>query len=214
MTEAQVQGKIGLVENEKKYQDYIIGRLREDPKVGSIELWESAEVCYRDLKTGSLDILFVDIMLPQMNGVELVRMLSEKYNELKMVMISNMTSEKLIFDSLKAGALGYIYKAELEGIVDVASQIMNGGAIISPTIALHVLENFKKPADIRPENNLSERERQVLELLVSGIPPKDIGGTLQISIDTTRNHIKKIYKKLNVNSKVEMMRRASDLGFF
>ena len=123
-----------------------------------------------------------------------------------------MTSEKMIFDALKAGALGYIYKDELETINDVVSQVMSGGAIITPTIALRVLDTFKQPIKFKPETDLTKREKQVLGLLVSGVKTKDAATTLQISHDTIRNHIKNIYKKLNVNSKVEMMRKASDMG--
>ena len=203
--------RIGLVENEKKYRDFIQKKLESEENVKSFQAWTSAEEFLRDKNASDLDLVFIDVMLTHMDGVELTAHITKKHPHINKVILSNMSSEEIIFQALKNGAIGYVLKSELDDINNVLRIIMSGGAIITSTIALHVLKSFsKEPETDQP--TLTEREKQTLELLVRGLTKKKAAERMGISEDTLRWHAKNIYKKLNVSTKLELYKKYEDMG--
>lgn len=151
------------------------------------------------------DVVLMDINLPGMSGIEGVRILKADLPETDFIMLTIQEDEDSIFDSLCAGASGYLLKdtppAELlEAICDVH----NGGSPMSGAIARKVIASFRKPL----ESPLSPRETEVLERLCDGGNYRDIADALYISGDTVRAHIKNIYRKLHVNSRAEAVKKA------
>ena len=206
--------KIGVVENEDKYRNYIIEILNSLPQVAWTCSWPGAEQFWRDNKKNDIDLLFLDINLNGMDGTELLGLFKEKNSVIKIVMLSNIQNDEIVIDSLKAGADGFILKSELENISEVIDTTMSGGAVITPTIALRVFNSFRNQKDIEDLPKLTMRERQSLELLVTGASIKQVAAVMKISDNTLRNHIRNIYKKMNVRNKIEMMHRARDMGIF
>lgn len=202
---------VGLVENEKRYRDYICEILNHDNRIASVITWKSAEEYWRDERGFNLNLIFIDILLNHMNGVELNRLINERNPEILKVMLTNIDSEEMIFKALRYGAVGYILKSELDDITSAIQIIAHGGAIISPTIACRVLNTFnEKPVD-DGSPKLTTRERQVLEQLIQGMTKKKAADCLGISEETLRWHVKNIYRKLNVTSKLEMIRKSEQL---
>ncbi|MBL7972331.1 MAG: response regulator transcription factor [Prolixibacteraceae bacterium] len=163
-----------------------------------------------ELKAWNPDVILMDIDMPGINGLEGLRQVREVNQDIKILMLTVFDDNKNVFEALKNGANGYLLKKTppaklLEYIGDVAS----GGAPMTSSIASQVLKMFAEmPQQTNNEYNLSEREKQVLQLLVNGYSYKMIAGEMFIAIDTVRSHIKKIYEKLQVNSKSEAVAKA------
>lgn len=165
----------------------------------------SAELFLKSVDDVAPDVVLMDIQLPKMNGIDAVKELKLKRRHIEVLMLTVHQNDKLVFDSLCAGASGYLVKNTPPAkIVDAIQEAMRGGAPMSSQVARMVVGSFRKKQD----NLLSQRERDVLEQLCEGKSYKSIGDTLFISQDTVRSHIKSIYKKLEVNSKGEAVAKA------
>lgn len=147
------------------------------------------------------DIVLMDVRMPGMNGVEATALIKKIDPSIKVIIQTVVEDEETIFSSLRAGAEGYILKSTLgDKIIQSIRDVYNGGAVITPSIALRVTKYFNSSSVIREENNLSDREKEVLKLLTDGMSYKMVATTLGISYNTVNSHIRKIYQKLSVNS--------------
>ncbi len=203
--------QVGIVENDENFRQQILKTLESIPEVGGVFHWESAESFWTDDKGRNLDILFLDIMLTGMNGVELAGRISERDPDINKIMLTNMNSDELIYESLRNGAIGYILKSELKDIADIIDTVLKGGAIITPTIAFRVLNTFKQK-DNSSLGKLTPKERQILDEMVKGKTIGRVAEFLSVSKYTVQHHVKNIYKKLNVHNRAELVRKASDIG--
>ncbi len=167
--------------------------------------FSNAEEFLTNLDSVDPELVLMDIQLPGMSGIDAVRRLKEKNPEAEALMLTVYQDDKLVFDSLCAGASGYLVKSTPpEKIVESIREVLNGGAPMSTQIARMVVSSFQK----KNESGLTEREYDVLDQLCKGKSYKNIGDALFISQDTVRSHIKSIYKKLEVNSKSEAVVKA------
>lgn len=167
--------------------------------------FESAELFLKEVGNVAPDVVLMDIQLPKMNGIEAVRELKSRYRHIEVLMLTVHQNDKLVFDSLCAGASGYLVKNTPPAkIVDAIQEALRGGAPMSSQVARMVVRSFRQNQD----SQLTQRERDVLEQLCEGKSYRSIGDTLFISQDTVRSHIKSIYKKLEVNSKSEAVAKA------
>jgi DNA-binding NarL/FixJ family response regulator len=158
------------------------------------------------------DIIFMDIQLPGISGIEAVILLRQHFPSIKIVMQTIFENDDKIFASICAGASGYILKSTPPAkYLEAIQEAFNGGAPITPGIALRVLSIFKKLAEAPPKQaymELSEREKEMLQYLVNGLSYKQIASNCNITYDTVRFHIKNIYSKLHVSSTAEAVAKA------
>lgn len=173
----------------------------------TMQLIASFENCNKlisDIETTIPDVVLMDIDMPSLNGIDAVKLLRSKFPELPVLMLTGFEDDEKVFASLCAGANGYILKnANMESLIQYLNEVKDGGAPMTPVIARKVLTQFAKlqPAQSSNENyNLSNREKEVLQLLVKGKSYKMIAEALNLSYETVHSHIKKIYHKLQVNS--------------
>lgn len=163
----------------------------------------------------NLDVILMDIQMPEMNGIEATRIITQRYPHIKIIMLTVLDDENHIFQAIQAGANGYILKDEppqklLSGILE----ILQGGAPMSAGIALKALRMLRNPLENTeiqtPSENidLSARETDVLQHLSKGFDYKQIAENLHISPSTVRKHIENIYQKLQVHNKVEAIQKA------
>jgi len=164
-----------------------------------------------NLKKITPQVVLMDIQMPGMNGVDAVKMIKENFPETKIIMQTVVEDETKIFASICNGASGYLLKNTtpfrlLQSIVEVHE----GGAPMTPSIAQKVLEKFRinSPVSSKELDDLSHREKEILECLVEGMSYKMIASSCRISIDTVRHHIRNIYEKLHVGSKSEAVIKA------
>jgi DNA-binding NarL/FixJ family response regulator len=157
------------------------------------------------------DVVLMDIEMPGMSGIEGVKILHEIKPELKVLMQTIFEENEKIFQSICAGASGYILKnTSPSRILEAIKETYEGGAPMSPAIATKVLKMMQLQNGSLKNNsfNLSEREKEVLSCLVKGMSYKLIADACFISIDTVRGHIRNIYDKLHVHSKSEAVAKA------
>ena len=156
------------------------------------------------------DIVLMDIDMPGDNGIEALKKIREVDTEVKVVMLTVFDDNKNIFEAIKSGANGYLLKkTQPARLLEYLEDAYSGGAPMTASVATQVLKMFSAIHKHRGEDyHLSDREKEVLQLLVNGYSYKMIAAEMFISIDTVRSHIKKVYEKLHVNSKSEAVAKA------
>ena len=171
-------------------------------------LYASAEDALRLLPDAPPTVALVDINLPHMNGIECIRRLKLQCPDLLCLILTSYDNHASIFDALKAGANGYLLKRTPPAeIVAAIQQVCDGGSPMSPHIARQVVSFFHRTSAPRNQAALTDREREVIELLASGSMYKEIAESLAITLETVRSHVKKIYDKLHAHSRTEAVRK-------
>jgi DNA-binding NarL/FixJ family response regulator len=172
----------------------------------------AAEEALAELPALRPQVVLMDINLPGMSGVECVPRIVERLPETHILMLTVYDDTDAIFESLAAGAGGYLLKPVRRAqLLDAIRDVLRGGAPMSSTIARCVVQAFRKPAPARPPDGeisqLSPREREILELLAQGLLLKEIAQHFGVSHATVQTHIGRIYKKLHVHSRAQAVAR-------
>ncbi len=165
----------------------------------------NAEEALGEIPAVKPDAVLMDINLPGSSGIECVATLKNRYPRMLFLMCTSHEDNDKIFDSLKAGASGYILKNEGPArIMNALEELFNGGSPMSTTIARKVVDSFKS---IGTENallhKLTAREKEVLDYLSKGMINKELADVLKLSVATVRTHVQNIYEKLQVNTRIE-----------
>lgn len=165
----------------------------------------------KDIAKCTPDLVLMDIDMPNVNGIEGVQKIRTKYPDLTILMQTVFEEDEKVFESIRAGATGYILKkAQPAELIRAMEEALNGGAPMTPSIARQVLrfvsstESRKKHVDFK----LTPRETEILQLMVQGLSYKMIAAKCDISLPTVNSHIQNIYSKLHVNSAVEAVTAA------
>lgn len=161
-----------------------------------------------------VDLILMDIEMPEMNGIEATTEVKKRYPQIKIVMLTVFDNDENIFNSIKAGADGYLLKeVDPQTLYNGIIETLNGGAAMTPSIALKTLRLLRNPVEFQfqkeeEEIKLSAREIDVLEQLSKGLSYTLIAENLFLSPSTVRKHIENIYKKLQVHNKLEAIQKA------
>lgn len=169
-------------------------------------------------ENSEIDLILMDIEMPFMNGIEATGIIKQKYPHIKIVMITIYDDDEHIFNAIRAGADSYILKeTKAEKIYETLNDTLNGGAVMSPSIAFKALQALKRSTvsisvKVSDSSELTDREIEVLEYLSEGYTNKRIAETLFISPFTVKRHIENIYRKLQVQNRVELVDKAKREG--
>ncbi|NUY81827.1 response regulator transcription factor [Flavobacterium sp. MAH-1] len=162
----------------------------------------------------NVDLILMDVEMPKMNGVQATSAVKAKYPHIKIIMLTVFDNDENIFNSIKAGADGYLLKeVNPKDLHQGILETLNGGAAMNPSIALKTLKLLRNPFDFgnkaqTEDIKLSSREIEVLEQLSKGLNYNNIADNLFLSPSTVRKHIENIYTKLQVHNKLEAIQKA------
>jgi DNA-binding NarL/FixJ family response regulator len=196
---------VAIVDDERKLCESIAAFVNGSPGFKCMSSYHSAEAALEHLPADRPDVVLMDINMTGMNGVECVRRLKGLVPELKIMMLTVYEDADQIFRALSAGASGYMLKRSTPAkLLEAIKELHEGGSPMSSSIARKVVASFQKSGQIREEKiNLSPREQTVLESMAKGLTYKQTADHLEISIDTVRTHVRRIYEKLHVKSNTE-----------
>ena len=163
----------------------------------------------KNLKKITPDVVLMDIQLQDMLGIQVIEEIKNSLPNSQFIMCTSFEDDEKIFSSLRAGATGYLIKGEsMDRILSSIREINSGGAPMSFSIAKRVLQHFQKTKSYNCElDALTKAEAEILELLAHGFLYKEIAYKKCISIDTVKKHINNMYRKLQVNNKMEAVNK-------
>ncbi len=162
-----------------------------------------------EIKSYNPDFILMDIDMPGMSGIEAVQKIRQFNTKVPIVMLTVFDDNSHVFEALQAGASGYLLKKHISTrLFDAIQEVLEGGAPMSPSIARMVLASMQQKPAVENPYQLTAREKEILTSLSKGNSYKMIASEFDISIDTVRTHIKKIYEKLHVHSQTEAVSKA------
>ena len=204
---------IAIVDDDDSVRRSLTGMLQRTHGIKCIGDFESAEKALAEIPRLAPQILLMDINLPGMDGVECVRRLASLAPQTRIIMLTVHDDTNAIFNSLAAGASGYLLKpVRAAELVAAVRDIFAGGAPMTSNIARKVVQSFKQnPPASQATEGLSPRELAVLECLTQGFVYKEIAEHLEISYSTVRTHIERIYEKLHVRSRSQAVAKFHQL---
>jgi len=200
---------LAIIEDDDKVRLYLAEQIRLRLDVERLEEFANAEDALQQLTINPVDIALFDIQLPGMNGIECIKRLKIIHPRLQVMALTVYDNTDVVFDALKAGASSYILKNTVpEKIMEAIRELYEGGSPISSQIARKVIEAFQvKKTSNEYFQTLSRREQEILEQLSRGFRYKEIADKFYVSVETVRTHVRNIYEKLQVNSRVEALKK-------
>jgi DNA-binding NarL/FixJ family response regulator len=197
--------RVSIVEDDQRIRASLSLLVESSPGFCCLGAYGTGEEALKQIPGNLPEVVLMDINLPSMSGVDCVRQLKNLLPAIQVVMLTVYNDTDLIFQALRAGASGYLLKGvKPSKILEAIEEVKHGGAPMSSYIARKVVQSFQKPQPLsQPADNLSQRERQVLDYVAQGYINKEIADALAISLETVRSHLKSIYDKLHVRSRTE-----------
>lgn len=202
--------QVWIIEDEDHYRNQLKKLINLDEWIECTKSFESFEVARPCFEKEPLpDILLLDLNLPGMHGLEVIRELSQTYPSIQILVLTVDASRKVVFDSISAGASGYLLKNDpYEDILRGVHQVLDGGAPLSASIASYMLETFKGGSAKSADEELSDREIEILQMLADGKTRKEIADILCVATTTVDYHLRSIYSKLHVHSAAGVVGKA------
>jgi DNA-binding NarL/FixJ family response regulator len=204
MTHPAARIRVSIVDDDAPTRRILMDMITGAPRLEFASQHASTESALESIAEAKPDVVLMDINVPALNGVECVRRLKPKLPHTQFLMLTVYEDADHIFAALTAGATGYLLKSTRRAeLLAAINQIMEGGSPMSSGIARKVVQSFTKPvgAATNPLEELSPREKSVLELLTKGYLYKEIAESLGVSVPTVSTYIRRIYEKLQVHSR-------------
>ena len=201
--------RVALVEDDRGTREGLVGLLRHAPDVACLGAFESTEEAEREIPRLLPDVVLMDINLRGENGIACVARLKHAHPQLTFLMLTTYDDSELIFESLCAGASGYLLKRSAgTELLSAIEEGHRGGAPMSMQIARKVVTHFHQHESPCEAGQLTARETEILGLLIKGLTGPRIAERLGISHGTVRTHLHAIYGKLHIQSRIEAMARS------
>lgn len=199
---------VAIVEDIREIREGLKLLIDSSDGFSCIDTYASAEEALEQLPERQPDVVLVDIQLPGLSGIECVRRLKPQCSSTQFIMSTVYEDDENIFESLKAGASGYLLKKiSPEKILDAITEVYNGGSPMSSQIARKVIASFQHKNSIDEADMLTPKEREILKALSKGLRYKEIAAEMNISMETVRSHARHIYEKLHVQSRTEALNK-------
>ncbi len=198
-----------ILDDDREYRALLADFLNATEGFRCVGTYKDCDQAVKSIEVDLPDVLLLDIEMPVRSGIEALKIIKFHYPTVKVLMLTVYSDNEKIFQSLRAGAVGYLLKkSPKEKLLEAIRDAFEGGAPFSGEVAQKVLLYFQNPSGHADFSILSDRERQVLEDLVEGHGTKAIAERLFVSTHTVRFHLHNIYVKLHVNSRAEAIAKA------
>ncbi|MFZ5808523.1 MAG: response regulator [Chloroflexota bacterium] len=203
-----------IVDDQQIIREGISGMLQRESELELVAVAENGEEAMRLATELKPDIILMDLRMPIMDGVEAIRRIRPISPETKFIILTVYNNDEFIFEGIRAGARAYLMKdISKEELVNVIKEVAQGKAYLQPELTNKLIERISELPEISPAaTRFSEREMDVLRLLVEGKSNKEIATGLSLSEHTVKTHIANIFSKLEVNSRAEAVTRAIQKG--
>ena len=200
---------IAIIEDDDKIRTYLVKQMRLNMETGDIFEFSNGEQAVKELSIEPFEIALFDINFPGIDGIECIRKLKLIHPRMQFMVLTIYDNADNIFKALRAGANSYILKSTPpDRVIEAIHELYNGGSPISSEIARKVIEAFQvKENGNEYFQHLSKREQEMLEQLSHGFRYKEIADNLFVSTETVRTHIRNIYEKLQVNSRIQALKK-------
>jgi DNA-binding NarL/FixJ family response regulator len=197
--------KVGIVEDNKTLREGFETLLNRTPGFQCICTCDTVAEALRKIPKAQPDVILMDIQLPDSTGVECTAKIKEQMPAVHIVILTVYEDSERIFQALRAGACGYLLKrAQPEMVIAAVKEAHEGGVPMTPEIARKVIGQFRQQATaVAQTDNLTDREREVLELVMHGFSNKAIADRLGVTVAAVKWHLQHIYEKLHVHSRTE-----------
>ncbi len=208
--------KVTVYEDNQSLRELIKLLIEADNKFACVGVFEDAQKIVEQTQELAPDLVLMDFDMPNVNGLEGIKLLKAHCPEVRILMQTIFEDDDKIFNSLQAGADGYILKKTLfNKLLESIRDVMDGGLVMTPSIARQALRmNDQKRSATNEEFALNERELEMLQMLVKGYSYKMIASEVNLSYPSVNYHIKAIYRKMKVNSGLEAVKKATDTKLF
>jgi DNA-binding NarL/FixJ family response regulator len=207
MNTAEPKIRVAIVEDHADFREGLIHMLTSAGRFVIAGAFNSVESALDDFP--ACDVLLLDINLPGKSGIESIPLFRRSSPSAQIVMMTGLDDDDSIFNAILAGADGYLLKKTPPSrVITAIEDAALGGTPMTPYVARRVIDHFKQNAPVQNDYQLTEREQDILTALVNGSDNREIADTLFISYETVRNHLKKVYDKLHVNSRSQAVSKA------
>jgi DNA-binding NarL/FixJ family response regulator len=200
-----MQVKVAIVDDDEGIRTSLAALIRRAPALKLAGDYPDAETALKEIPRHPPDVVLMDINLPGIKGVECVRQLKSTLPQVQFLMLTVYEDSDSLFNSLKAGASGYLLKRTASArLLEAIRDVHGGGSPMTPQLARRVVQFFSKPAEGElSASRLTPGEREFLDQLANGYAYKEIADRMKISIDTVRSYVRTVYEKLHVHSRTE-----------
>ena len=197
--------KVGIVEDNKTVREGFETLLNRTPGFQCVCTCATVAVALKEIPKAEPDVVLMDIQLPDSTGVECTAKLKAQMPKVHIVIVTVYEDSERIFQALRAGACGYLLKrSQPEKVIAAIQEAMEGGVPMTPEIARKVIGQFRQQATVASQmDDLTDREREVLELVMHGHANKAIADRLGVTVAAVKWHLQHIYEKLHVHSRTE-----------
>lgn len=204
-----------IIEDDTSIRDILISWINEARVFSCVGAFPDVESALEPVLQRKPNVAIVDINLPGLSGIECVRKLKPLLPDTQFVMLTVYDDSTHVFDALSAGATGYMLKCTpREELIAALREVNAGGSPMSSNIARKVVQSLYQPKPkLKPSDELSKRENEVLVLLAQGYLYKEIADTLGIGRETVNTYIRRIYEKLHVHSRSQAVARYTEMPF-
>lgn len=205
--------KIMIADDQQLIRESLKIILDSDPSFEVVKVVGSGQEVLDSLKTESVDIILMDVRMPNMSGVDCTRIVKKEYPNIKVIILTTFDDDEYIYDALKYGASGYLLKdCSLEELSSAIHSVLSGGACFNPNVAGKVAQFFSQMANSNSEFSLeheedfdlSDTERQIIAQIGNGYSNKEIAQKLGFSEGTIRNYLSVILDKLDLRDRTQL----------